>query len=109
MTQSPSNRFPCEGVFGKLTVLLQIGIVSRMAQAARELYRSLKQCLNKDQFFFKRRLDGLKKIKNEDKHAKALAEVTQAIEKSIATRAERLANLPKVSYPETLPSGDCRW
>ncbi|EAR27693.1 helicase, ATP-dependent [Pseudoalteromonas tunicata D2] len=89
--------------FDKLTVLLQIGIVSRMAQATRELYRSLKQCLNKDQFFFKRRLDGIAKIKNEEKQAKVLAEVTLAIEKSIATRAQRLANLPKVSYPENLP------
>ncbi|MFY8349675.1 ATP-dependent RNA helicase HrpA [Pseudoalteromonas sp. SSM20] len=74
-----------------------------MANPQQQLYSLLKNCLKKDQFLFKRRLDGVKKISDEAKQLKVLTTITQDIEKSIAARELRLKQLPKVSYPENLP------
>lgn len=74
-----------------------------MANPQQQLYSLLKNCLKKDQFLFKRRLDGVKKISDEAKQLKVLSNITSDIEKSIAARELRLKNLPKVSYPENLP------
>ncbi|AIY65374.1 ATP-dependent RNA helicase HrpA [Pseudoalteromonas piratica] len=74
-----------------------------MANPQQQLYSLLKNCLKKDQFLFKRRLDGVKKISDEAKQLKVLSSITSDIEKSIAARELRLKNLPKVSYPENLP------
>ena len=74
-----------------------------MANPQQQLYSLLKNCLKKDQFLFKRRLDGVKKISDEAKQLKVLSSITSDIEKSIAARELRLKNLPKVTYPENLP------
>jgi len=74
-----------------------------MANPQQQLYSLLKNCLKKDQFLYKRRLDGVKKISDEAKQLKVLSSITSDIEKSIAARELRLNNLPKVSYPENLP------
>ena len=74
-----------------------------MANPQQQLYSLLKNCLKKDQFLFKRRLDGVKNISDEAKQLKVLSNITSNIEKSIAARELRLKNLPKVSYPENLP------
>ena len=74
-----------------------------MANPHAQLYSLLKNCLKKDQFLYKKRLDGVKKIKSEEKQVKVLSSITQDIERSIALRETRLKNLPKVSYPENLP------
>lgn len=74
-----------------------------MANPQQQLYSLLKNCLKKDQFFFKRRLDGVRKINDEAKQVKVLTTITKDIEKSIELRELRLNQLPKVSYPENLP------
>ncbi|MDE3272717.1 ATP-dependent RNA helicase HrpA [Pseudoalteromonas sp. G4] len=74
-----------------------------MANPHQQLYSLLKNCLKKDQFLFKRRLDGVKKVSDEAKQLKVLTTITQDIEKSIAARELRLKQLPKISYPENLP------
>ncbi|MGO3445476.1 MAG: ATP-dependent RNA helicase HrpA, partial [Pseudoalteromonas distincta] len=68
-----------------------------------QLFGELKTCLKKDQFIFKKRLHGVKKITDENKHANALEKIAADITRSQALRAQRLAALPKVTYPEQLP------
>ncbi len=68
-----------------------------------QLFGELKTCLKKDQFIFKKRLHGVKKITDENKHANALEKIAADITRSQALRDKRLAGLPKVTYPEQLP------
>ena len=68
-----------------------------------QLFGELKTCLKKDQFIFKKRLHGVKKITDENKHALALEKIAADITRSQEFRDKRLANLPKVTYPEQLP------
>lgn len=83
--------------------LLKFRFILSMANPQQQLYSLLKNCLKKDQFFFKRRLDGVKKINDEAKQVKVLTTITKDIEKSIELRELRLKQLPKVSYPVNLP------
>ncbi|MBB1355955.1 AAA family ATPase, partial [Pseudoalteromonas sp. SR45-5] len=68
-----------------------------------QLFGELKTCLKKDQFIFKKRLHGVKKITDENKHANALEKIAADITRSQELRDKRLAGLPKVTYPEQLP------
>ena len=68
-----------------------------------QLFGELKTCLKKDQFIFKKRLHGVKKITDENKHALALEKIAADITRSQELRDKRLADLPKVTYPEQLP------
>ena len=67
------------------------------------LFAELKTCLKKDQFIFKKRLHGVKKISDENKQNKVIASIKKDIEASQSLRVTRLENLPKVDYPEQLP------
>lgn len=67
------------------------------------LYSNIADCLKKDQFLFKKRLQGVKKIKDEAKQQKVLTQITRDIEHSKTLRVKRLAELPAVQYPESLP------
>ena len=66
------------------------------------LFSSLEQVKLSDKQWLKKRLFGAKKLK-EEKQAKVLAKIAQDIEKSITHKQAKLANLPKVDYPEDLP------
>ncbi len=68
-----------------------------------QLFGELKTCLKKDQFSFKKRLHGVKKITDEAKLTSALEKITADISRSQSLREQRLAGLPKVTYPEQLP------
>ncbi|ASM50440.1 ATP-dependent helicase HrpA [Pseudoalteromonas espejiana DSM 9414] len=68
-----------------------------------QLFGELKTCLKKDQFIFKKRLHGVKKIKDETKQANALEKIAADITRSQQLREKRLAELPTVTYPEQLP------
>lgn len=74
-----------------------------MTISASTLKKHLKKALYKDQFRFQRRIDGALKQKTAEKVEYALVKVACDIQGSIDQREYRLANLPKVSYPETLP------
>jgi len=69
----------------------------------RDLYNKLNDCLKKDQFFFKRRIDGIKRIKDQTKQQDALKKIHQSIEESILSREIRAQNIPEITYPENLP------
>jgi len=71
--------------------------------AASTLKKHLKKALYKDQFRFQRRIDGALKQKTAEKVEESLVKVACDIQSSIDQREFRLANLPKVSYPESLP------
>ena len=68
-----------------------------------QLFGELKTCLKKDQFSFKKRLHGVKKITDEAKLTSALEKIATDISRSQTLREQRLAGLPKVTYPEQLP------
>ena len=68
-----------------------------------QLFGELKTCLKKDQFSFKKRLHGVKKITDEAKLTCALEKIATDISRSQTLREQRLAGLPKVTYPEQLP------
>ena len=68
-----------------------------------QLFGELKTCLKKDQFSFKKRLHGVKKITDEAKLTSALEKITADISRSQSLREQRLAGLPNVTYPEQLP------
>ncbi len=68
-----------------------------------QLFGELKTCLKKDQFIFKKRLHGAKKIVDETKQANALEKIAADITRSQQSKEKRLANLPQVTYPEQLP------
>jgi ATP-dependent helicase HrpA len=68
-----------------------------------QLFGELKTCLKKDQFIFKKRLHSVKKITDDNKQANALEKIAADITRSQALREKRLADLPKVTYPEQLP------
>jgi len=68
-----------------------------------QLFGELKTCLKKDQFIFKKRLHGVKKISDENKQANAIEKIAADITRSQENREKRLAGLPKVTYPEQLP------
>ncbi|GGF12709.1 ATP-dependent RNA helicase HrpA [Pseudoalteromonas gelatinilytica] len=67
------------------------------------LFGELKTCLRKDQFIFKKRLHGIKKINDETKQASIAQKIAEDISRSQQLREHRLAVLPKVTYPEQLP------
>ncbi|GKW52193.1 ATP-dependent RNA helicase HrpA [Pseudoalteromonas sp. NCCP-2140] len=67
------------------------------------LFGELKTCLRKDQFIFKKRLHGIKKINDETKQANIAQKIAEDINRSQQLREQRLAALPKVTYPEQLP------
>nr|WP_306173862.1 ATP-dependent RNA helicase HrpA [Pseudoalteromonas shioyasakiensis] len=67
------------------------------------MFGELKTCLRKDQFIFKKRLHGIKKINDETKQANIAQKIAEDISRSQQLREQRLAALPKVTYPEQLP------
>ncbi|MCG9735150.1 ATP-dependent RNA helicase HrpA [Pseudoalteromonas shioyasakiensis] len=67
------------------------------------LFGELKTCLRKDQFIFKKRLHGIKKINDETKQANIAQKIAEDISRSQQLREQRLAAMPKVTYPEQLP------
>lgn len=67
------------------------------------LFGELKTCLRKDQFIFKKRLHGIKKINDETKQASIAQKIAEDISRSQQLREQRLIALPKVTYPEQLP------
>lgn len=52
---------------------------------------------------FKKRLHGLKKIANESKRQKLLIQIAGHIQKSIEIKALKLAQQPKIDFPQALP------
>lgn len=70
----------------------------------KSLETRIAQCLRKDQHPFRRKLDQLKsKAKAGEDIEAQLKSLTTRIEESISAREARIASLPRLDYPETLP------
>jgi ATP-dependent helicase HrpA len=69
-------------------------------QALFSLLEQVKQC---DKFRLKKRLLSSKKVKDTDKRQQSLHKIKQHIEVSIQQKQLKLQNVPKISYPESLP------
>ncbi|MEO2279145.1 ATP-dependent RNA helicase HrpA [Pseudoalteromonas pernae] len=76
--------------------------------ASKALYAKLNECLKKDQFILKKRLQGAQKIGDEAKQQSVIAKIANAIDASIQSRATRLAQLPKPTFPAALPVSEKR-
>ena len=70
-----------------------------MTISATALKTHLKDVLYKDQFRLKRRIDDLSRLKNPEKVELGLTKIAIDIQVSMDKRQQRLANLPKVTYP----------
>jgi ATP-dependent helicase HrpA len=69
----------------------------------KSLFDLLEQVKLSDKTRIRKRLLGVKKITDQSKQDKALQPIAVSIQQSIENKQRRLANAPKVSYPEGLP------
>lgn len=76
-----------------------------MTISAATLKSHLNDVLYKDQFRFKRRIEGLDKLSNQDKVEASLTKIALDMQLSMDKRQRRLDNLPSVTYPD-LPVSD---
>ncbi|WP_440875802.1 ATP-dependent RNA helicase HrpA [Thalassotalea sp. PLHSN55] len=81
----------------------QLSEKSQPSVNAQSLFSLLNQVKLADKARLRKRLQGVKKIKDESKQVKALATISRAIEESIANKKLKLASLPNITYPESLP------
>jgi len=68
----------------------------------KSLQAQLKTCMQSERFRFQRRLHTAQRMP-EEKQTKAIAKLESDISASIALRQQRISNLPKVTYPDSLP------
>ncbi|MBU2671016.1 ATP-dependent RNA helicase HrpA [Actinoplanes bogorensis] len=68
-----------------------------------ELRTRLADLLPRDSHRLGRRLEGTRRIKNDDARAAALDEIAAEIDRAGERLAARLAGVPPISYPESLP------
>src|SRR4051794_33578610 len=69
----------------------------------RQLRRRLGEVSLKDERRLQRRLDGLRKQRDAEKSARALATIEREIESSAARVLDRAASVPAIEYPAELP------
>jgi ATP-dependent helicase HrpA len=68
-----------------------------------KLYSRLHLTQKSDQFRLKKRLMSSKKITDIEKKQKNLNQISNFIEESIIKKQTKIQNVPKISYPDTLP------
>jgi ATP-dependent helicase HrpA len=71
--------------------------------AVSELRGRIAALLPRDERRIARRLDGTRRIRDEAARGSALAEITAEVERAEARLTARLASVPKILYPESLP------
>jgi ATP-dependent helicase HrpA len=72
------------------------------------LFDLIGNCMLRDQFRFRRRFKQLKLKKKQGEQTQPLAKLEKDIKASTLLRAERLAGLPKPTFPDNLPVSDRR-
>ncbi|MFI5935524.1 ATP-dependent RNA helicase HrpA [Actinoplanes sp. NPDC051494] len=77
--------------------------VTPLSSDLAELRRRVSALLVRDERRLRRRLEGTRKIRDDDARAAALAEIAGEIERAEARRATRIASVPVVTYPPDLP------
>ncbi|XVV09494.1 ATP-dependent RNA helicase HrpA [Actinoplanes sp. CA-131856] len=71
--------------------------------AVAELRRRIAELLPHDERRLTRRLEGTRKIKDEAARTSVLAEIAADTDRAAARLASRLASVPRITYPESLP------
>lgn len=71
--------------------------------SVQSLFAKLSQVKLADMARLKKRLHGIKKITDPSKQNKALENISRAVAASIENKQLKLASLPEISYPESLP------
>jgi len=97
-SQLPSNHFSNKGLQQKNEDTSVENLPS-----VQSLFSQLDKVKLSDKFRLKKRLLGLKKINQVEKRNKAHLQINKAIETSIQAKQVKLANIPKITYPEGLP------
>ncbi|MFT5162666.1 MAG: ATP-dependent helicase HrpA, partial [Alteromonadaceae bacterium] len=69
----------------------------------KQLFNQLDLCWGVQRGSFVRRINGVKKIKDEQKQQLSLEKIAADMQTSILKRQQRQANLPSIEYPENLP------
>ncbi|GIE74403.1 ATP-dependent helicase [Actinoplanes philippinensis] len=67
------------------------------------LRAQISELLPRDQRRLQRRLDGTRRIRDEEARAAALAEIAAETERARLRLESRLASVPRITYPESLP------
>ena len=73
------------------------------APALAELRGRINELLPRDERRLHRRLEGTRRIRDEQARAAALSEISAEVEKAAARLAARVAGVPAISYPQSLP------
>ncbi|WP_250002630.1 ATP-dependent RNA helicase HrpA [Actinoplanes sp. M2I2] len=78
------------------------------APALAELRNRINELLPRDERRLHRRLEGTRRLRDEESRAAALGEISAEVEKAAARLAARVASVPPISYPEALPVSQCK-
>ncbi|WP_127507402.1 ATP-dependent RNA helicase HrpA [Actinoplanes solisilvae] len=73
------------------------------APAVRELRVRINDLLPRDERRLQRRLEGTRRLRDDDARAAALAEISAEVDRAAERLAARLASVPPISYPQSLP------
>ena len=68
-----------------------------------ELRGRIAELLPRDERRLQRRLEGIRKIRDDAAREAVLAEIATEVDRAAARLAARLADVPKITYPESLP------
>lgn len=74
-----------------------------MTVQVKDLFKQIDLCWGVQRGSFVRRINGVKKIKDDDKRQHAIDKIAAEMQRSAKKRQQRLANLPTIEYPEALP------
>jgi len=79
-----------------------------MSVTVPELRRRMSDLLPRDERRLQRRLEGTRKIRDDEARAKALADIADEVDAAGQRRDARLASVPAITYPEQLPVSERR-
>ncbi|RKN45494.1 ATP-dependent RNA helicase HrpA [Micromonospora endolithica] len=82
---------------------MQNPATSAAPDSVRDLHRRIAPLMFRDQRRLSRRLDGVRKLRESDRRASALAEIAADVARAEARLAARRAAVPVITYPAGLP------
>jgi ATP-dependent helicase HrpA len=74
-----------------------------LSEQAQHLFKQIDSCWGAQRGAFVRRINGAKKIADQQKREKVLSQIGTEMIRSTAKRQQRLDNIPTIEYPELLP------
>ncbi|MFG1607607.1 ATP-dependent RNA helicase HrpA [Actinoplanes sp. NPDC049265] len=74
-----------------------------MSVTVPELRRRMSDLLPRDERRLQRRLEGTRKIRDDERKAEALAQIAAEVDAAVVRRDARAASVPEIKYPDELP------